>query len=128
MLSFVVYLSPTEYGKEHDKTIADRSLYYSKPIEMYSDLGFYGYKPDNVNIQMPHKKPKNAELTKIQKTQNRLLSRKRIKVENTIGSVKIMRIVKDKNRNRKQGYRDLVMDNAVALHNFRITKRNTIYL
>lgn len=127
MTSFVVFLSPTVYGTVHDKKLADQTLCFSKPTEILADLGFIGYKPAFAEIKMPHKKPKNKELTKIQKKQNMLLSRDRVLVEHVIGHIKIMRIVKDKNRNRKFGYRDLVMDTAVTLHNFRVTKRRVNY-
>lgn len=127
MTNFVVFLSPTVHGTVHDKKLADHTLFFSKPIDILADLGFYGYHPANAEIKMPHKKPKNKELTKIQKKQNMLLSRDRVLVEHVIGHIKIMRIVKDKNRNRKFGYRDLLMETAVSLHNFRVTKRRVKY-
>ena len=66
---------------------------------------------------LPHKK-----LTKIQKKEYQLLSRDRIFIENVLAHVKIMRIVKDKNRNRKDDFRDLIINTAVSLHNHRVTK------
>ena len=65
---------------------------------------------------------------KIQKTKNRQKARQRVFVEHAIGHLKTMRIVKDKNRNKKLGYRELVFRTAVQLHNFRCAKRRTILL
>ncbi|MCY7358394.1 MAG: hypothetical protein LH609_13230 [Rudanella sp.] len=47
----------------------------------------------------------------------------RVKVEHVFSSVKIMRILKDRNRNYRAGYRDLIFQTACSLHNFRRTKR-----
>lgn len=73
---------------------------------------------------VPHKKPRNTktekrELTKEQKDFNKELSKKRVKVENVLAHVKILRIVKDKNRNYRFGFRENLMKTACGLHNFR---------
>lgn len=124
----ILFISPTVFGTVHDKKLADQTLSFQKPASVLADLGFIGYKDDNVTLTLPMKKPKNKELTKIQKKQNMLLSRRRVLVEHAIGHLKTMRIVKDTNRNRKFGFRDLVMQTAASLHNFRISKRRVRYL
>lgn len=48
----------------------------------------------------------------------------RILVENTIAGVKRCRIVKDVFRNTKEGFSDLAMEVACALHNFRMECRH----
>lgn len=128
LTGFVIFLSPTVCGAVHDKKLADQTLWFSKPVEVLADLGFIGYKPAFATMTLPHKKPKNKELTTIQKKQNTLLSRERVLVEHAIGHVKIMRIVKDINRNRVLNYRDLVMETATTLHNFRVSARRTRYM
>jgi len=45
-------------------------------------------------------------------------------VENTIAGVKRCRIVKDTFRNTKDGFSDLVMEVACALHNLRVECRH----
>lgn len=125
----ILYLSPTVEGKCHDKPLAT-PLRIRQPIEVLADLAFYGMKPAEFSLILPHKKPKNKELSKIQKTQNRLLSRQRVKVEHVLAHVKVLRIVKDKNRNYKLHFRDTIMDLACRLYNFRLKHRiirNTFY-
>jgi len=46
-------------------------------------------------------------------------------VENTIAGVKRCRIVKDTFRNTKDGFSDLVMEVACALHNLRVECRHS---
>jgi hypothetical protein len=57
---------------------------------------------------------------------NGLISGMRVVVENTIAGVKRCRIVKDVFRNTKQGFSDLVMVVACALHNLRIECRHPL--
>ncbi|MFM7220074.1 MAG: hypothetical protein ACKO21_07660 [Nodosilinea sp.] len=49
----------------------------------------------------------------------------RVRVEHTIAGVKRCRIVKDTFRNRKDGFSDLVMEVACALHNLRVAYRKS---
>ena len=125
---FIVFLGHTVSGKVFDKKVAEQQLSLKKKITLLMDLGFQGLKLQNGTIFLPHKKPKLKELTKIQKKENQLLSRERVLIENVLAHVKIMRIVKDKNRNRKDGFRDLVINTAVSLHNYRVTKRRISFL
>jgi len=125
----ILWLSPCAYGKMHDKKMADLYLRELPAMcRLHLDLGFQGYSPKNAQIEMPEKKPRKKELTKIQKVKNRQKARQRVFVEHAIGHLKTMRIVKDKNRNKKLGYRELVFRTAVQLHNFRCAKRRTILL
>jgi DDE superfamily endonuclease len=55
---------------------------------------------------------------------NRIVSGVRIRVEHVIAGVKRCRIVKDVFRNLTEGFSDLVMEVACALHNFRISFRH----
>lgn len=128
LAGFVLFVSTTVEGKQHDKKIADTQLHFSKAVNIEADLGFQGLKLEKATINLPHKKPKNGELTKIQKKENKLHASKRVAVEHIIGKIKIMRIVKEINRNKKQGYRDVVFNIAVSLYNFKHKKRNTICL
>lgn len=125
---FVLFLGHTVAGKIFDKKVAQNQLSIKKRITMLGDLGFQGLTLPNGTVILPHKKPKLKELSKIQKKENQLLSRDRVLIENVLAHVKIMRIVKDKNRNRKNGFRDLVIDTAVRLHNYRVTKRRIVLL
>ena len=52
----VVYLSPTESGKKHDKKIADENaLAYPTAATLGKDTGFQGYEPAGVFTLQPKK-------------------------------------------------------------------------
>lgn len=70
---------------------------------------------------MPSKKPKDKELSDIQKKENREISSFRILVEHAISGVKKCRIVKERFCCRKFGFDDLLMLIACGLHNFRMS-------
>ena len=117
-------VSPTSEGKRHDKSIADEQNYvFPEGSQLHQDTGFQGYKPQNVEILQPKKKPRGGTLTEAEKQRNREISRERIRIEHSIGGVKVYRIVRDIYRNYKANYEDLVIETAVGLHNFRIDIR-----
>ena len=129
LTGFIVYLSPTIMGKAHDKSIADQYLkHFEKPIELLVDLGFQAYQPTGVKMEIPNKKTRGKPIHKIHQVSNRIKASRRVFVEHAIGHVKIMRSIKDKNRNTKYGFRHLLMKTAVALHNFRVACRRVIAL
>jgi DDE superfamily endonuclease/Helix-turn-helix of DDE superfamily endonuclease len=122
-LGLIMWLGETHVGKVHDKPMV-KSLKFNTPITLLADLGFKGWKPQNVTLILPHKKPRNTktekkDLTQDQKDFNRELSKKRVKVENVLAHIKILRIVKDKNRNYRFGFRENLMKTACGLYNFR---------
>lgn len=117
----VVFLSPTYDGTVHDKRIADENPYCLPPkSHLLQDLGFVGFTLEGVHMIMPHKKPRGQELTLEQKTENRGISQRRVRIEHVNSSVKRCRIVKDTIRLIKEGVRDIVMEVCCALHNFRL--------
>jgi DDE superfamily endonuclease/Helix-turn-helix of DDE superfamily endonuclease len=127
LLGFIIWASPTAYGRIHDKTMSE-SIQITNNIILMADLGFKGWEPKSIKLLLPHKKPRNTktekrELTTDQKVENKLLSKIRVGIEHVFSSVKIMRILKDRNRNYKANYRDLIFKTACALHNFRRAKR-----
>ena len=121
---YVHFLSDTCEGKKSDKKIADETG-YSLPIGSYlgQDTGFQGFEIPGVDIVQPKKKPRGGELTKEEKERNCIISRVRVRVEHAIGGVKRCRIVKDKIRNWKHGFKDKVMETCCGLHNFRLKFR-----
>jgi hypothetical protein len=123
-LGLILWLGATHVGKVHDKPMVE-NLNFHTPIRLLADLGFLGWNPKNVQLVLPHKKPRNTktqkrELTQEQKDFNKELSKKRVKVENVLAHVKILRIVKDKNRNYRFGFRENLMFSACSLYNFRL--------
>ncbi|ESA34117.1 is4 family protein, partial [Leptolyngbya sp. Heron Island J] len=85
----VVYLSRTYVGKKHDKKIADEEDYhFPEGSTLLQDTGFQGYQPEGVTIVQPKKKPRNGELTEVEKVINRGISSLRVEVEHHIGGIK----------------------------------------
>jgi hypothetical protein len=114
-------LSPTGEGKKHDKKLADeQDLSFPPGSKLWQDTGFQGYAPENAIIFQPRKKPKGGELTPEEKAHNAAISSTRIRVEHSIGGVKVYRIVHDTFRNMRAGFDDLVMETACGLHNWRV--------
>jgi len=84
---------------------------------------FQGFEIPGVIVVQPKKKPRGGELTEDEKERNRTISKVRVRVEHSIGGVKRCRIVKDKLRNWKLGFKDFVMETCCGLHNFRLSFR-----
>ena len=60
-------------------------------------------------IVTPYKKPKNAEVSELQKTENQQLSSRRIGVEHLIRRVKIFRVASDKFRLARHRYNQVIL-------------------
>jgi len=84
------------------------------------DLGFLSFTLPQVEILMPTKKPRGAELPLEQNLTNPALNQRRLRIKHVNSSVKRCRIVKDRMRLWKEGVRDLVMEICCALHNVRV--------
>ena len=122
------FLSETVEGKKNDKRLADESGYgVPKDSVLAQDAGFQGFHLEGVSILQPKKKPRGGALGYADKVRNRLISGIRVRIEHTISSVKRYRIVKDKSRNWKPGFRDLVFETCCGLHNFRLNFRPCHY-
>ena len=120
----VIFLTPTEEGKKHDKKIADESGYkLPEGSKLLQDTGFQGFSVSNVEISQPAKKPRGKEPTQEQKDKNRNISKIRIRIEHVVNGVKRYRIVKDKCRDWRKGFSDQVMEIACGLHNLRLDYR-----
>lgn len=123
--SQVLFLSSTYPGSVHDKKLADEAgHHYPDETVLIEDLGYQGYEPENISVLIPHKKPKNGELTQQQKQDNTDLSQIRVPVEHVMAGVKRLNIVKEKIRLHIQNVRDQVMLVACGLHNLRTAARN----
>jgi len=120
----VRFLTPTCEGRKHDKRVADEAGYtFPEGSAVCQDTGFQGFRPENVLILQPKKKPRGGQLTPEEKAENQRISSIRIRIEHAIGGVKRYRIVKDKGRVWKRGFRDQLMETCCALHNFRLNFR-----
>jgi len=113
-------LSPTAEGKRHDKKLADeQGAVFPPDSRLWQDSGFQGYRPQNVSVFRPTKKPKGRDLSPEEKQAKRAIAQERIAIEHTLAGVKVIRIVHDPFRNLRVGFDDLVMEIACGLHNFR---------
>src|SRR5437879_4819698 len=88
------------------------------PVPLKQKMCPTGSTLPEVEILMPTKKPRGAELTLEQQRANQVLHHRRLRIEHVNSSVKRCRIVKDRIRLWKEGVRDLVMELCCALHNF----------
>ncbi len=91
----MIYGIASGKGKTHDfKMFKDSKTHIPSDIRILADSGYQGIKDIHANSCTPIKKPKGNKLTKRQRLYNRLLSKKRIIVENIIRRCKIFRITK----------------------------------
>jgi hypothetical protein len=122
----VVYLGPTYSGSAVDITMArEQKFRLPNRLELLVDVGFLGLQIAHVQTLIPHKKPRNQELSQEQKDYNALLASARVVNEHAIGGIKRCRCLKDKFRNWKRDFDDTVMCLATALHNLRVSSRET---
>lgn len=131
----MLFLGSTHEGSVHDfsmlktdcpkEQVIDNELFINSIL--WADLGYQGILKlyESLRIEIPHKRPRKTkknpepELTKEQKEYNSYVSATRIKVENSIGGIKISKIVSDRFRGRKEGWEDDVMIAATALYNYK---------
>lgn len=122
----ILYLSPTYEGKSHEMGILrEEPLCFPSGTRLWQDLGFQGFTPQGTLTMIPNKKPRKSKLTHQQRWFNQSVSRVRVWVEHAISGVKRLRVVKELLRAIKLNYRDLLIEIACALHNFRLSKRPT---
>jgi hypothetical protein len=122
------FLSKMVESKKHDKKLADESKYrLPDGSKLVQDTGFQGFSLDNVVILQPKKKPKGQPLSDLDKDINHWLAALRVRIEHAIGGVKRYRIVKDKIRRWKAGFKDAVFETCCGLHNFRLDFRPWSY-
>ena len=122
--SKVVLLTPCYKGRIYDKHIADMTDYnLPRGSYLYQDSGFQGFALAGINIIQPKKKPKGQDLTGEERARNRKISSIRTQIEHAISGIKRYRIVRDKLRNYKKGFTDVVMETCCGLHNFRLDFR-----
>lgn len=90
---------------------SDISLFRTQQQKFDDDQLFEGDKAyvGGKNITTPHKKPRNRELTQLQKAENKEISSSRIFVEHVIRLVKIFRIAKERLRLHPDTYEQVIL-------------------
>lgn len=128
----IIFIGKTVTGSVHDYKLLKNEFSTAYDWFLYNrivvDLGYQGIKTDyqsNHNVVIPNKKPrkskKNPEpaLTKEQKAENKLISKKRIYVENAIGGMKRFQILVTRLRNKSDFIKDIVIRLAAGLYNLK---------
>ncbi len=118
----ILIVTPTKAGKKHDKSIFDKSDLSEKipkDIGVWVDLGFKGIE-NNLNVAIPHKKPRKSKLTDEQKADNKIISSIRVIGENAIGGIKRMRCVSDVCRNKRDDLKDDFILISSAIWNYHL--------
>jgi hypothetical protein len=119
----LLFVSESEYGSVHDKTLWDQVLFKFKDKNVLADLGFIGIDKDFDNVILPYKKRKNSTLTDLQKKINKEIGSARVKIEHAFAGIKRLKIIRNKIRLKTYEIRDQVFRIAAALHNLRVEFR-----
>ena len=101
-----------DFQKEHQP--------WFEHLEVRLDLGYQGFEKDYKckKVHIPHKKNKKAELTESQKTENKIISSERIKVEHSIAGMKRYRILSERLRVHDFDLYDDILGVCAGLWNF----------
>lgn len=122
---YITFASTHFVGRIADKKSADsETIHFIKGTYLWTDLGFKGYKNEDVSVIIPHKKPKNGDLTQEQMDENQMIASFRIRNEHAIGGMKRCRIMKEVIRIHDFEKRDIIFATCAGLHNLRTVFRN----
>lgn len=122
----VLYLGETCEGSMHDKSIFDELTIDTQGFNLLLDLGFQGAEKACPSVILPYKKPKNKELSKLQKSVNKGISKERVLIENVFARMKRLKIIRNKIRLRSSKARHMVIMLAAGIHNLRNAFRNPL--
>ena len=123
----ILYLSYCWVGKTHDYRMFKEEFppteAWFKEHEVQVDLGFYGIEKDyrGKAFVLPHKKPKQQELTPEQKGENKSRASQRVTVEHSICGLKRYRILADRLRMHDLDLYNDVLGVCAGLWNFCLT-------
>lgn len=120
----ILYLSKSWVGKLHDFRLLKAEFpphqKWFQKFKVRVDLGYLGMDKEYEckELLLPHKKPPKAELSAVQKEENRALASERISVEHSIGGLKRYRILSDRLRCHDADFYDQVLGVCAGLWNF----------
>jgi hypothetical protein len=124
---WILYRSYCWVGKTHDYRLLKEEFPpkedWFKDFEVPVDLGFFGMAKEYLceKLSMPHKKPKQQELTPEQKAENKLRASKRVRVEHSIAGLKRYRVLADRLRMHDLKLYNEVLGVCAGLWNFCLT-------
>ncbi len=128
----IIGITTAYVGKSHDfGMMKEENLAEMIPSEtiVYVDTGFEGIEnlKEDIQVRKPKKKPKGRRLNGGEKLKNRIISKKRVKVEHAIGGMKRFRIVSDIFRGINRSM-DVAFEIAAGLWNLRVTMRQEMQI
>lgn len=92
-------------GRGHDFSLFKASgVYFHDATTNLADSGYQGINKYHGNSFTPRKKPKNGELSSLEKGYNRFLAKERIIIEHINRRLKIFKILGNRYRNRRRRY------------------------
>jgi len=100
----IINISKSYKGKTHDFKIHKESDPVPIATRVYADSGYQGLNKRTKNARIPIKKSKKKPLCYWEKLYNKIVAKRRIKVENVIAEVKNFRILSHRYRNKRKGY------------------------
>ena len=108
-------------GRCHDFALFKESkIQFHPSTESLQDSGYQGIDKYHGNSYTPKKKPKNGELTKLEKEYNKVLAKERILIEHINRKLKIFKIIADRYRNRRRRY-GLRCNLLAAIYNYELS-------
>ena len=92
-------------GKKHDfHLFKDSRTYVKSDTTLGADSGYQGLTQIHANSLLPKKRSKNHPLSKLERKENREISKIRIFVEHAIRFIKRFRILSERYRNRRKRF------------------------
>jgi hypothetical protein len=117
----ILVFSTAYPGKAHDKGILNTegwAKWIPDDVKIQGDLGFQGLQNEYVNLENPHKQPKDGQLTDEQKAENQALAREQVVGEHAFAGLKRYGITAQVYRHRKPNFDDRSLLTAAGLWNF----------
>ena len=103
----IVHVSSSYAGSVHDFEVYKNEPPAKDGLHLFVDLGYQGINQlHNGSVEIPYKKSKKNPLDEESKEYNHALAKIRVKVENVIRCLKIFRILSDRYRNKRKGYKE----------------------
>ena len=108
-------------GRQHDFALFKSSgVRFHPTTESLQDSGYQGIAQYHHNSYIPKKKPKNGELSSLEKDYNRELAKERIGIEHVNCRLKIFKIIAERYRNRRRRY-GLRCNLLSAIYNYELS-------
>ena len=112
-------------GYCHDFSFKKSNVHFYPSTDSLQNSGYQGIKDYHFNSSTPKKTPKNANLSLLEKDYNRALAQERIVIEQVNRSLKVVKILSSRYRNRRRRY-GIRCNLLSALYNYELALRSKI--